>query len=82
MVKKLDLLNATYIHTPYQGSVKNSTFSVVTGATKILGPPGAVMKSATTLAKVILARWKTVLDPSIIPLIKAETRGYNMRPRY
>ena len=32
--------------------------------------------------KVPLIPWKTALDPSIAPQIIAETRGYNMRPRY
>ena len=32
--------------------------------------------------KVPVTPWKTVLDPSIVPQIKAETRGYNMRLRF
>ena len=32
--------------------------------------------------KLLATPWKTVIEPSILPQIKAMTRGYNMRPRY
>ena len=32
--------------------------------------------------KSLLSSLKTILDPSIVPQIKAETRGYNIKPRY